>query len=390
MGSEWPLVRLGDVVDLTTGFPFASQQYTDDPTAPRLLRGDNVGQGAIRWDGAKRWPVPAAEGLDAYWLREGDVILAMDRPWIEAGLKYAYVRQSDLPALLVQRVARLRGSDRLDTGFLRYVIAGRDFTDYVTGIQTGTAVPHISGGQIHGYQFPLPPLAEQRRIAGILGTLDDKIELNRCMSQALESMAFAAYRNLRLRSRECEEQRLSELVELNPPRSLASGVRAPYLDMANMPTSGPSAADVVTRAVGSGMRFVNGDTLMARITPCLENGKAAFVDFLQEGEVGWGSTEYIVLRPKGPLPVEFAYCLVREPAFVEFAVARMSGTSGRQRVSAASLGDYPLRVEMEDVATFARLVRPAFRRISSIARENRQLASLRNTLLPVLLAARTA
>ena len=195
MGSEWPLVRLGDVVDLTTGFPFASQQYTDDPTAPRLLRGDNVGQGAIRWDGAKRWPAPAADGLDAYWLREGDVILAMDRPWIEAGLKYAYVRQSDLPALLVQRVARLRGSDRLDTGFLRYVIAGRGFTDFVTGIQTGTAVPHISGGQIQGYRFPLPPLAEQRRIAGILSALDDKIELNRLMSQTLESMARALFKS---------------------------------------------------------------------------------------------------------------------------------------------------------------------------------------------------
>jgi type I restriction enzyme S subunit len=189
------LVRLGDVVDLTTGFPFASQQYTDDPTAPRLLRGDNVGQGAIRWDGAKRWPAPAAEGLDAYWLREGDVILAMDRPWIEAGLKYAYVRQSDLPALLVQRVARLRGSDCLDTGFLRYVIAGRGFTDYVTGIQTGTAVPHISSGQIQGYRFPLPPLAEQRRITGILGALDDKIDLNRRLSQTLEAMARALFKS---------------------------------------------------------------------------------------------------------------------------------------------------------------------------------------------------
>ena len=114
-------------------------------------------------DGAKRWPAPAADGLDAYWLREGDVILAMDRPWIEAGLKYAYVRQPDLPALLVQRVARLRGSDRLDTGFLRYVIAGRGFTDYVTGIQTGTAVPHISGGQIRG--LPIPAAASGRAAA---------------------------------------------------------------------------------------------------------------------------------------------------------------------------------------------------------------------------------
>ncbi len=195
MGSEWPLVTLGDVVDLATGFPFESQRYTGEPGDPRLLRGDNVGQGSLRWDGAKRWPAQSTVGLDDYWLRAGDVILAMDRPWIEAGLKYATVLESDLPALLVQRVARLRGTERLDTRFLRYVIAGRDFTDYVTGIQTGTAVPHISGGQIRGYRFPLPPLGEQRRIAGILGALDDKIELNRRMSQTLESMARALYKS---------------------------------------------------------------------------------------------------------------------------------------------------------------------------------------------------
>ena len=66
------------------------------------------------------------------------------------------------------------------------------------------------------------------------------------------------------------------------------------------------------------MRFMNGDAL-ARITPCLENGKTAYVDFLDEGQVGWGSTEYIVLRPKAPLPPEFAYCLARSDEFRDFA-----------------------------------------------------------------------
>ena len=91
------------------------------------------------------------------------------------------------------------------------------------------------------------------------------------------------------------------MIEVNPPRILRKGDVAPYLDMANMPTQGHSPDKVIDRAFGSGMKFINGDTLVARITPCLENGKTAFVDFLKEGQVGWGSTEYIVLRPKPPI-----------------------------------------------------------------------------------------
>src|SRR5712691_5479063 len=110
---DWVLVRLGEVANLITGFPFKSDKYVDDNNAPRLLRGDNIAQGILRWDGAKRWPRNATNDVAEYWLREGDIILAMDRPWIEAGLKYASVRDTDLPSLLVQRVARLRGTNRL-------------------------------------------------------------------------------------------------------------------------------------------------------------------------------------------------------------------------------------------------------------------------------------
>src|SRR2546428_714814 len=126
---DWSPVRLGDVVDLLTGFPFKSEHYVEDSNAPRLLRGDNVAQGTLRWDGAKRLPNSAVKDVADYSLHEGDVILAMDRPWIDAGLKYASVRSSDLPSLLVQRVARLRGRDRLDTLFLNYIISTKAFTN---------------------------------------------------------------------------------------------------------------------------------------------------------------------------------------------------------------------------------------------------------------------
>ena len=85
---------------------------------------------------------------------------------------------------------------------------------------------------------------------------------------------------------------------------------------------------------------MNGDTLVARITPCLENGKTAYVDFLEDGQIGWGSTEYIVLRPKPPLPTEFAYCLARDERFRDFAIHNMTGSSGRQRVPASALSNF--------------------------------------------------
>lgn len=194
MAGEWESVELGSVTDLLTGFPFKSNQYIDDPNAVRLLRGDNIAQGVLRWDGVKRWPNDAVDNASPYKLEEGDVVLAMDRPWIDAGLKYAAIRESDLPTLLVQRVARLRGTEGLETSFLKYVIGSSSFADHVLAVQTGTAVPHISGGQIRGYEFALPPLPEQRAIAHILGTLDDKIELNRRMSATLEAMARALFK----------------------------------------------------------------------------------------------------------------------------------------------------------------------------------------------------
>jgi len=193
---SWPEVTLGDCVNLLTGFPFRSTEYTDNPRGIRLLRGDNVGQGRLRWENAQRWPLQQTGGLEAYELRKDDIVLAMDRPWIEAGLKYAWVKDTDLPSLLVQRVARLRGKPGLlDTVFLRYVIGATQFTEHIRGITTGTAVPHISPRSIKSYRVALPPLPVQRCIAEILGRLDDKIEVNRRINRTLEAMAQALYRH---------------------------------------------------------------------------------------------------------------------------------------------------------------------------------------------------
>ena len=267
-----------------------------------------------------------------------------------------------------------------------------------------------------------PSFSEQRAIAQILGTLDDKIELNRRMNETLEAMARALFQSWfvdfdpvrakmegrdtglprhiadlfpdRLVDSELGEipegwqvRALPDLVEVNPVRRLRKGQAAPYLDMANMPVKGHIPDTVVARSFGSGMRFVNGDTLVARITPCLENGKTAYVDFLGKGEIGWGSTEYIVLRAKSPLPHEFAYCLARSVHFRDFAIQSMTGTSGRQRVQPQALQQFPLAGPTEDVAlAFGNLIRPLISKASAAAKESRSLAGLRDALLPKLVS----
>jgi type I restriction enzyme S subunit len=190
MSGEWPEVVLDDHVDLVTGFPFKSALFVDtDEEAIKLLRGDNVAQGVLRWGGAKYWPSKDASEYQQFELEERDVILAMDRPWIEAGLKYAWVRESDLPCLLVQRVARMRGINGLTTDYLRYVIGSPSFTAHVKSITTGVNVPHISGKDIKRYRFALPPIIEQRRITSILGVYDDLTEINNKRIAMLEEMA---------------------------------------------------------------------------------------------------------------------------------------------------------------------------------------------------------
>lgn len=180
-------------IDFLTGFPFKSEGYTDNLTDIKLLCGDNIAQGRLRWDTVKRWPRVDKEKYGRYLLKEGDVVLAMDRPWIDAGLKFASVAPDDLPSLLLQRTARLRGSETLDIYYLRYIIGSPWFTKYVKNINTGSLVPHISGDQIKNFSFPVPPINHQRKVSAVLTAIDKKIELNNLINAELEAMAKLTY-----------------------------------------------------------------------------------------------------------------------------------------------------------------------------------------------------
>ena len=123
-------VKLGDVADMLSGFAFKSAEFLDHAEEGVLLvRGDNVQQGFIRWgEKAKKWRSDAYDDLSRYHLQKDDVILAMDRPIVGGGLKLAWIKDQDLPSLLVQRVTRIRGfNHKARTNFLRYVLSTPGF-----------------------------------------------------------------------------------------------------------------------------------------------------------------------------------------------------------------------------------------------------------------------
>ncbi len=191
---DWPKVNLAGCVELLAGFPFKSEHYTDNPADVALVKGENVSQGRILWEISKRWRVADFAQLQKFELVPGDVVVAMDRPWVPAGLKWAFIREGDSKALLVQRCARLRSKhESLDQDFLRFVIGGSDFESYVKPITTGVNIPHISGKQILDYEFTLPPLPIQRRITDILSAYDELIENNQRRIRILEDMARNHY-----------------------------------------------------------------------------------------------------------------------------------------------------------------------------------------------------
>ena len=141
------------------------------------------------------------------------------------------------------------------------------------------------------------------------------------------------------------------------------------------------------REYSSGTKFTNGDTLLARITPCLENGKSAFITFLNEGEIAWGSTEYIVMRPKEGIHPFFAYSLVRNQDFRDYAEGCLEGSSGRQRVNVDHLINFKISIPTKSgIEKYNRIAESIVPKLHLNSLEIRNLEKLRDTLLPKLMS----
>ena len=170
---EWEVKAIGKEIDLLTGFPFPSSQYSS--SGIKLLRGSNIKRGVTDWsDDITAFWEEITPDLKNYTLNEGDIVIAMDGSLV--GRSFAILSKKDLPALLLQRVARIR-SNKINVGYLKEFICSDYFSKYCDSVKTVTAIPHISPDDIRNFTILLPPSKEeQQAIAKILSDMDTEIE----------------------------------------------------------------------------------------------------------------------------------------------------------------------------------------------------------------------
>lgn len=397
--SEWTTVPIGSLAEGIYDGPHATPKRIDK--GPIFLGISSLVGG--RLDLSKSDHV--SENDFAKWTRRvapqsNDLVFSYETRLGEAALI-----PEGLRCCLGRRMALLRPDrSQVDPKFLLYAFLGPTFQNTIRSRTVqGSTVDRILLTEFPDFPITLPRgIDEQRRIAAVLGALDDRIEVNRRMNRTLEAMAQALFRSRFVgfdgRDDLVETEagpipsgwrwgKPADLIKFDPRTKLKKGTVARYLGMSDVPTEGFSIGELEDRPYTGGSKFVLGDTLLARITPSLENGKTALVDFLEPGEVGFGSTEFIVMRAREGTPREFVYCLARSLEFRQFAIKHMTGSSGRQRVSRDAFDHYGLPIPpQEQLVAFADAVLPMFDRISSNHRHNRTLAGLRDALLPKLVS----
>lgn len=407
MPSEWREVAFGSVLDGGTRNGLTRPTRVRGAGARMVNMGEMFAHRRIGDIPMERVPLSDAE--KPFLLEKGDLLFARQSLVLAGAGKCSVFQGASEPVTFEGHLIRARTNRGIaDPWFYFYYFGSPLGRGRVESIIEQVAAAGVRARDLTRLMVPCPPLPVQRAIAHILGTLDDRIELNREMNETLEQMARALFKSwfvdfepfrdkgmvdslLGKIPKGWRVKPLPKVIEVNSPRALKKGVLASYLDMQNVPERGHRPKAWVKREYGSGMRFQNGDTLVARITPCLENGKTAFVDFLEEGQVGWGSTEFIVLCPKPPLPAYYGYLLARTEEFRSHAIQNMTGSSGRQRVPPQCLSQFGIVVPDEPVAkAFGGLVQPIAERIRSNSEQCATLAAIRDALLPKLMSGEVA
>jgi type I restriction enzyme S subunit len=167
---HWRVGKCGFYLTILSGFAFPSAGFTEDETDAKLLRGINVGVSRLKWEDTVYWRRFDEDGLAEYEMREGDLVIGMDRPLISEGMRVAKVKNSDLPCLLLQRVASLKTGKQLHADYLLGLLSSEMFVAHFSPDTTGVSVPHISPDQICNFIIPIPPVAEQESIVGFVST----------------------------------------------------------------------------------------------------------------------------------------------------------------------------------------------------------------------------
>ena len=360
--SEWKEYKLGDIASFSYG---------------KLPKHDLLGKGYyVTFSGYKY-----IERYPEYNCEKGDVILVARGVGGTGDVKLTTQR-----CFLTNLSIKLDLDNRIVLNDYFYNMFRQENLRY---LDSGSAQSQITIQDLANVIIEVPPIDEQKRIAGVLSSLDDKIDLLNRENVTLEALAETLFRHYFIENPNptWKEGTIDDVIEINPARRLSKGENAPYLEMANINTQGCAPLNWYNRPFSSGSKYINGDALMARITPCLENGKAAYIDFLGNGLVGWGSTEFIVLRTRIGLHPFFAYVLTRYSDFRDHAISSLVGSSGRQRVDIDNLRKYSISIPDEKtIKIFNHDMDNVVPKIKKNNHEILTLIQIRDGLLPKLMS----
>lgn len=292
-----------------------------------------------------------------------------------------------------------------DPVFVYYLL--RQAIPLVKQLNAGSASgrENVNKSTFENITLDVPPKAVQKRVATVLSTFDDLIENNIRRIKLIEEMARLLYREwivkfqfpghkqvkfvnseIGLIPENWKVVKFSEAVFIDPPVSLPKGRPTAFVPMTSISNESMVISDVEERSNGSGSKFQNGDTLLARITPCLENGKTGYVQFLpDDSAVACGSTEFVVLRSKLLFP-GMVYLMARSDEVRSVAIKSMSGATGRQRVRKECFDNLLVAVPPPKFASkMADIIEPKLRLAQALHEENANLQRQRDMLLPRLI-----
>lgn len=280
-------------------------------------------------------------------------------------------------------------TNALDPEYLMMWFRRPEFDRYARFHSHGSAREVFDWEEMCEVQVPVPAIEKQREIVAEYNTLATRIETNKKLIATLEQTAQTLYRHTFIDNIDPNNLpqgwrmgTLGEIIDVNPKLSLKKDEECSFVEMDSLPVEGYGISEIAKRDFSGGTKFQNGDVLFARITPCMENGKVGVVDGLNDGEVGAGSTEFIVLRGKSISLMGLLATIVRNEEFRTYAKAHQTGSDGRQRVEASCISAYehpiPSEKQLAEIEKiFSRIIKVCL----SKSKENQTLTQMQTLLL---------
>ncbi len=346
MKQDWEIKKLGEVCDFQNGFAFQSKSYKESGL-PILritnIQNDEIDTKELVYFDAKDYKV----NLDRFKVYQGDLLIAMSG----ATTGKLGINKSETVFYLNQRVGKFIPKKFLNKAFLYYFLTTK--VEESLRIAAGAAQPNLSTEQINNFEIPLPPLPEQQRIVSILdecfaAIAKAKANAEQNLKNAKELFESYLQGVFEKKGDDWEEKKLGEVFEIKPPKKeakekLSDNELVSFLPMEDLGVCENEIKPVRERPLkdvaGSYTYFAENDVLLAKITPCFENGKLGVAKNLTNG-IGFGSSEYIVFRTNGEIEPEFLFYFLSRNSFREEGRKFMSGAVGHKRVSKDWIENY--------------------------------------------------